>query len=203
LSDSNKGTELTVFLDTIPNLIRLKQTQPAENFLKQRFQEELAQRIDRWGQLPYQLVQIKYFESFATQARSLYIDGYFVAALALCGMAVEALCISIADERVQDEILKSKLKDPFDNDIRAKINILKKHFKVKKTGSLLHQVLDIRNDHLHLHKKISLEKALECILKLHLAVLGEYGIVPHGQGKARLSTKKDVEEMAKMMGISL
>ena len=64
MSDSNKGTELTVFLDTIPNLIRLKQTQPAKNLLKQRFQEGLAQRIDRWGQLPHQLVQIKYFESF-------------------------------------------------------------------------------------------------------------------------------------------
>lgn len=119
MSDSYKGTEATVFLDTIPNLIRLKQTQLAESFLKQRFQEELAQRIDRWGQLPYQLVQIKYFESFATQARSLYIDGYFVAALALCGMAVEALCISVAEERIHDGVLKNRLIDPL-TDVRKK-----------------------------------------------------------------------------------
>jgi hypothetical protein len=65
----------------------------------------------------------------------------------------------------------------------------------RHASSFLHQVLDIRNDYLHLHKKITTEKALECIFKLHLAVLGEYGIVPDGQGKARHSTRKDVEEM--------
>lgn len=202
LSNSSKGIELTVYLDYIPNLIKSGITEPAENYLKNRFQEELTKCIVRWGQLPTQLVQIKYFEPMSTQARSLYINGYFVAALALCGMAVEALCISVANERVQDEELKKKLLDP-SGDVRKKIEQLEEFFKIEETVSLLHQVLDIRKEYLHLHKKVTSEIALECLEKLHLAVFGEYGLIPYGQSGTRYTTKKDVEEAAKRMGVLL
>ena len=202
LSNSPKDRELTVYLDSIPYLIKSGITEQAENSLKDRFQKELDQYISRWGQLPSQLVEIKYFEPLSTQARSLYIHGYFVAALALCGMAVEALCISVANERVQNGIIKDKLLNP-SYDVRKKIEPLKKYFKVDKTASLLHQVLDIRKDCLHLHKRVTAKIALECINKLHLAILGEYGLSPDNQGKVRYSTKEDVEETAKKIGIEL
>lgn len=130
------------------------------------------------------------------------MDGYFVAAVALCGMAVEALCISVADEKVPSGVSKNEILDPSEN-VRNKIGLLEKYFKVDTTASLLHQVLDIRKDYLHLHKKATPEIALECICRLHLAVLGEYGVIPDSQGKVRYSTKKDVEETARKMGILL
>jgi hypothetical protein len=74
---------------------------------------------------------------------------------------------------------------------------------VDKSKSLLHQILDIRIQYLHLHKThIDPIEALECINKLHLVVLAEYGLVPFN-GKFRLSTKEDVEERARKMGITL
>ena len=144
------------------------------------------------------------FQPLFHQARSLYIDGYYEAAVALCGMTVEALCISIAEDRVTDEALKNKLIDPNNENVRCKINDLRNYFKVIKSASLLHQVLDIRNNYLHLHKtEVIPENVLECINKVHLILLAEYGLIPAGKGKVRFSTKEDVEKRAKNMGIKL
>lgn len=123
-SNSSQDKEIMAYLDSIPFLIKSGQTNLAKNHLEQQFQAKLTDCITRWGQLPTQLVQIKYFEPLSTQARSLYIDGYFVAALALCGMAVEALCISIANERVQNGTLKNMLMNPSEP-VRDKIESLK------------------------------------------------------------------------------
>lgn len=45
------------------------------------------------------------------QPRFLFMDGYSEAVVALCGMTVEALCISVAEDRVPEGMLKNKLLD--------------------------------------------------------------------------------------------
>jgi len=67
-------------------------------------------------------------------------------------MTVESLCIAIAEERIGDESLKKQLTNPF-IDCRKKIEPLKKYLRIAKSASLLHKVLDIRKDYLHLHEK--------------------------------------------------
>jgi hypothetical protein len=195
-------TYVIAFVDFVPNHIKMGLT-TAEDSLKLSFDRNLTGRVFRWGQLPSESIRIRKFEPLFRQARHLYIDGYYEAAVALCGMTVEALCISIAEDRVTDEALKGKLIDPSNTDIRGKINDLKNYFKVIKSASLLHQVLDIRKDYLHFHKtEVIPENVLECINKVHLIVLAEYGLVPD-KGKFHFSTKEDVEERAKKMGIKL
>jgi hypothetical protein len=184
------------YKDSFPAYIRKGRLDLAENYLKDNFSHKLADCVARWGQLPIQLVQIKCYEPLVTQARCLYIDGYFEATVALCGMAVEALCISLA-ERVQDETLRKDLLNPNNVKIRCKVNSLEKYYRIDATKVLLHDVLDIRKDYLHLHKKITPEAALECLFKLHFAVFGEYGLVYDDKGGVRYSTKTDVDQMAK------
>jgi len=199
----SKDKEVIAFLDFVPNHVKMGLTTTAENALKMFFDRDLSNRVSRWGKLPSESIQIRRFEPLFRQARSLYIDGYYEAAVALCGMTVEALCISIAEDRVIDTILKGKLVDPNNTDIRGKIEDLKNYLRVVKSAPLLHQILDIRKDYLHLHEtQVIPEKVLECINKLHLVVLAEYGLVPDKE-KFRFSTKEDVEERAKKMGIKL
>jgi hypothetical protein len=118
-------------------------------------------------------------------------------------MTAESLCITIAEERVKDELLKKQLTDP-SMDCRKKIEPLKKYLRIAKSASLLHQVLDIRKEYLHLHKtRVLPEEVLKCINTLHLAVIAEYGLVPAEEGKVRFATKEDIEQLAKKMGIRL
>lgn len=197
---SNTSEETLAFIDFVPNLIRLGHKEDARQHLQKKFEQDLDFSISRWGQLPSQLVRIKSFEPLSTEARSLYIDGHFAATIALCGMAVEALCISVAEERVQNGNSKKMLLDP-NVSVRDKIEPLKEYFKIDRTPSLLHQVLDIRKDYLHLHKTVTADIALECLRKLHLAILGEYGLVPDKEGKVCHPTLKDVLEIAEIMKI--
>lgn len=201
MSDST-DYEIIVFVDYIPNNIELGST-IAENMLKSAFNKSLHEKISRWGQLPVEAIQIRSFGPLFIQARTLYIEGYYEAAIALCGMTVEALCITIAEDRVVTDKLKVELIDPTNSNIRGKIRKLKKYLRVQKSASFFHQILDIQRKYLHIHeRKINPENALECINLLHLAILAEYGLVP-GIGKYRNAKISDVEERAKKMGIIL
>ena len=199
---SQKDLDKEYFVDFIPNLIKQGHAEYAEEFLQKRFKRKLPHCVARWGELPPVTVRVKIFEQLFRQARDLYIDGYFEAAVALCGMTVEALCISIAEERVPEGSFKDKLTDP-EKSARNKIKLLRPYFRVDKSKSLLNQILDIRNHYLHLHEMdIDPKEVLECINKLHLVVLAEYGLIPT-RGKFRRSTKEDIVERAKRMGITL
>lgn len=121
------------------------------------------------------------FGTYSGQPRFLFIDGYLEAVVALCGMTVEALCISVAEDRVPEGMLKNKLLDPKER-VRSKIKRLKKYFKGDYSTSLLGNVLDIRNKYLHLHKiRFGQKDVLECINKLHLVLLAEYVLLPGGR----------------------
>ena len=104
--------EITVFLDTIPALIGMGNTQLARDYLQELYRDRVEPAVERWGHLPPELVHIRHFEPLSTQARSLCCDGYFTATVALCGMAAEALCISVAEDRVLDLSLKAQMTDP-------------------------------------------------------------------------------------------
>ena len=198
--DSSTEREVIAFIDFIPNHIKLG-LRSAEEKLKSDFNRTISDKINRWGQLSSESIHIKFFGPLFLQARSLYIDGFFEAAIALCGMTVEALCITIAEDRVASVNLKKELVNPSNSNIRRKIEELKKYLRVLKSASFLHQILDIRKTYLHLHKrKIDPESALLCINLLHLVVLAEYGLVPN-QDKFRFSTISDVVERAERMGI--
>ena len=69
----------------------------------------------------------------------------------------------------ETRVLRDKLLNP-SNNVREKIELLK-YFNVDVTASLLHQVLDIRNEYLHLRKKATPAIVLDCLCKLYLAVL--------------------------------
>lgn len=195
--------EIVVSIDFLPNLVRLGQTKIVEDFLRKKFKNSLPGKIARYGKLPYLIVRLGPFNSLIREARDLYVDEYYRAAVALSGMTAESLCITIAEERVKDESLKKHLTDPSMN-CRKKIEPLKKYLRIAKTASLLHRVLDIRKEYLHLHKTTVLpEEVLKCISTLHLAVIAEYGLVPAEEGKVRFATKKDVEQLARKMGIRL
>jgi hypothetical protein len=178
-------------------------TKTVEDYLRKKFENALISKIARYGRLPYLMVRLGPFNSLIRETRNLYVDEYYRAAVALCGMTAESMCISIAEERVTDESLKSQLTDP-SMDCRKKIEPLKKYLRMIKSASLLHRVLDIRKEYLHLHKtRILPEEVLECMNTLHLAIIAEYGVVPAEKGKVRFATKEDIAQMAKEMGISL
>jgi len=189
------------FVDFIPNHIKQGITKYAEDSLRARFERELSRCIARWGELSAETVQAKPFERLFREARHLYIDGYLEAVVALCGMAVEGLCISIAEDRVREEALKNKLIDPLEP-VRKKIEPLKKYFKGSHSATLLHHILDMRIKYVHLFKmQIDQKDVLECVNKLHLVLLAEYGLIPE-RGQFRVSTKEDVERRARQMGIT-
>lgn len=201
--DETKDVKIVVSVDFLPNLVRLGQTKMVEDFLREKFKNGLPSKIARYGKLPYLMVQVGSFNSLIREARNLYVDEYYIAAVALSGMTAESLCISIAEERVKDKSLEKQLTDP-SIPCRKKIEPLKKYLRTSKSASLLHRVLDIRKEYLHLHKtRVLPEEVLKCINMLHLAVIAEYGLVPAEEGKVRFATKKDVEQLAKKMGIRL
>jgi len=201
--DKTKDVEIVVSIDFLPNLIRLGQTKIVEDFLRKKFKNSLPSKIARYGKLPHLMVRLGPFNSLITETRNLYVDEYYRAAVALSGMTAESLCISIAEERVKDESLKRQLTDP-SIPCRTKIEPLKKYLRIAKSASLFHRILDIRKEYLHLHKtRVLPEEVLKCINMLHLAVIAEYGLVPAEGGKVRFATKKDVEQLAKKMGMRL
>ena len=195
-------SENAYFVDFVPNLIKQGITEHAEESLRARFERTLPRSIARWGELPAETVRVKPFELLFRQARQLYIDGYFEAVVALCGMTVEALCISLAQERVSGKHLKERLVDP-GKWVSGKIRLLKPFFRGEYSSSLLNDVLGIRRKYLHLHEtRIETTDVLECVNKLHLVLLAEYGLVPE-EGRFRPSTNEDVERRARKMGIIL
>jgi len=201
--DKTEDKEIVVTIDFLPNLVRLGQAEMVADFLRKKFERNLPFKIARYGKLPYLIVQPGSFNSLIREARMLYIDEYYSAAIALCGMTVEALCTAIAEERVKEKPLKKQTTNP-STDCRKKIRLLDKYLRIPESASLLHQVLDIRNEYLHLHKtQVLPEDVLKCINTLHLAVIAEYGFVPAVGGKVRFATKEDIEQMAKQMGLSL
>lgn len=201
--EKTKDIEITAFIDSFPNLVRMGQTKMVEDFLKKKFEDSLPSKISRYGKLPALFIRLGPFYSLIQEARNLYVDEYYRAAVALFGMTVESLCIAIAKERVKDESLKKHLIDPSEK-CRKKIESLKKYLRIAKSASLLHRVLDIRKEYLHLHKvRVRPEEVLECINTLHLAVIAEYGLVPAEGGKFRFATKEDIERLARKMGIRL
>jgi len=192
--------EIEMFIDFLPNWIRLGQVTKVQEILRKKFDVTLPSKIARYGELPTLHVQVKLFHSLIREARSLYVNEYDRGAIALCGMTVEALCIAIAEDRVKDEQLKRELTNPRKK-IREKIERLKKYFRISKSASWLHQVLDIRRDYLHLRKtRVLSSDVLECINRLHLAVLAEYGLFPAGDGKWRYATEEDIVQFAKRLG---
>jgi len=191
--------EIEMFMDFLPNWVKHGQVAKVEGILRKRFDESLPSKIARYGELPTLHVQVKLFHLLIREARSLYVDGYARGAIALCGMTVEALCIAIAEDRVKDEPLKRQLTNP-QGKCRRKINHLEKYFRISKSALWLHQVLDIRNDYLHLHKiRVPSEDVLEAINRLHLAVLAEYGLFSR-DGKWRYATEEDIIQFAKRLG---
>jgi len=201
--DETKDVKILVSVDFLPNLVRLGQTKVVEDFLREKFENELPSKIARYGELPYLIVQVGSFNSLIREARNLYVHEYYRAAIALSGMTAESLCISIAEGRVKDEPLKKQLTDP-SIPCRKKIEPLKRYLRIAKSASLLHRILDTRKEYLHLHKtQVIPEEILKCINTLHLAVIAEYGLVPAEGGKVRFATKKDIEQLAKRMGIRL
>jgi hypothetical protein len=199
---NNKKEEILVFIDSLPDLVRIGQIDVVKDFLRKRFEQTLSDRIARYGMLPSLLVRLEPFNSLVQEMRDLYVNEYHRGAIALCGMSVEALCITIAEERVTDEKLKQELIDP-SREIRKKIESLRKYFRIQKTASLLHRVLDIRKEYIHLHRtKILLQEVLECIKKTHLAIVFEYGLLPTEAGKARFVTQEDVENLEKLIGLT-
>ena len=201
--DETRDVEIVAFIDALPNLVRIGQTKIVEDFLKKKFEESLPSKIANYGRLPYLIVQLGPFYSLIRESRDLFVDEYYRATVALCGMTVEALCIAIAEERVSDESLKKQLTDP-SKYCREKIELLKKYFRIPKSASLLHRVLDIRREYLHLHKtRVLPEEVLECIKSLHLAVIAEYGLVLAEGGKVRFATNEDFEQLATMTGLRL
>jgi len=201
--NKTKNEEVIAFLDTLPNLVRTGETKIVENFLRSKFEESLPSKIARYGNLPYLITQLGLFSEYLLEARNLYVEEYYRGAVALCGMTVEALCTAIAIDRVNDdESLKNRLIDPSE-DCRKKIEYLKKYFRIAKSASLLHRVLDIRRDYLHLHRTTVLaEEVLECINRLHLAVIAEYGLIPAGQGKAQAATEEYINQLAREMKLT-
>jgi len=198
-----EDTEIMVFIDTLPNLIRMGQTKIVEDFLRKKFEDTLTSKIARYGKLQYLLVKLGPFNSLIQEARSLYVNEFYRAAVALCGMTVEALCIAIAEERVKNESLKKKLTDPSEK-CRKKIRLLKNYLKMDKSASLLNRVLNIRKEYIHLHvTRVVPKEVLRCINTLHLAAIAEYELVPAERGKVRFATKKDVEQLARKLGIRL
>lgn len=192
-------------VDFLPNLVRLGQTKTVEDILRKKFENNLPSKITRIGKLQILMHTCMNapFASLITEARGLYVDEYYRAAVASCGMTVESLCIAIAKERIKDKSLKMRLKNA-SIPCRDKIKPLKKYLKIAKSASLLHQVLDVRKKYLHLHEtQVLPEEILKCINTLHLAVIAEYGLVPANGGKVRFTTKEDVEKLAKEMGIRL
>jgi hypothetical protein len=118
-------------------------------------------------------------------------------------MTVESLCIAIAEERVLDGALKKQLVDP-SFDCRKKINSLNIYFRIKRTASLLHRVLDMRRDYIHLHKtELIPEEILTCVNLLHLALISEYGLVTVDNGKVKFAGEDYIGRLAKEMGVSL
>ena len=191
------------FIDFIPDHIKQGITTYAENSLRERFERRLPHCIARWGELPAETIRVRLFELLFRQARHLYIDGYLEAVVALCGMTVEALCISIAEDRVPEGQLKNTLISP-KKFVSKKIKPLEKHFRGDYSASLLRDVLGIRRRYLHLHKtRIEKPDVLECLNKLHLVLLAEYGLLPGEGGRFRLPTNDDVEKRARQMGIKL
>lgn len=198
-----KDIEIMASLDTLPSLIRMGMTKTAEDFLRRQFEESLSIKIARYGELPDLFIRLRSFDSLIREARALYVDEYYRAAVALCGMTVEALCIAIAEERVKEEYLKKQMINP-SVDCRKKIKPLKKYLRIAKSASLLHQVLDVRKEYLHLHKtRVLSEDALKCINTLHVALIAEYGLVPADRGKVRFATEEDVEQIARKIGLPL
>lgn len=202
MSEGNgKNEEIMVFLDSLPGLIRMGQIDMAKDFLRKRFEQMLPDRITRYGMLPSLSVKLEPFNSLVQEMRSLYIDGCFRGAIALCGMSVEALCIAVAEERVTDKELRQKLTDPLNEKIRDKIKCLEKYFRIQETASLLHRVLDIRKEYIHLHKtQILPQEVLECINNTHLAIILEYGLIPTEAGKVRSVTQEDVDNLKSQLG---
>lgn len=199
----NEDSEITTFVDFLPNLVKLGQTKIVEDILRKNFEESLPGRVARYGKLPYIVIKLERFYPLVEAARHLYVDEYYTAAVALCGMTVESLCNAIAEERVSVESLKKLLTDP-SVDCRKKIEFLKNYFKATRSASLLHRVLDIRKDYVHLHRAHVLpEEILTCINALHLAVIAEYGLVPTEGGKARFAIWEDIERLAGEMGFLL
>jgi len=201
LGTETKGYHyVDVFIDGLPGLLKSGREQEVREILSSEFEKKLPMMLQRYKNLHFLMFRtVGIFLQFLYEARKLYIEGFDWAAVALCGMGVEAICISIINERTEDITIRKKL---LEMDCRRQIENLKDKLRITKSGSLMHQILDVRNDYVHLDRKIPIhEEVLTCLNKLHLVIIAEYGLVPWKKDMVRPSDYQDLKRFAVKMGL--
>ncbi len=207
--DSSEGEEsasgIIAFIDTVPNLIRIlpRGRESARIFLQNEFTAKLDSMIDRYGSLGYLLFSAEAeFVTLVIEARRLFVQGFQRGAVALCGTAVEFICDHVIRNRVSTEQDRNNL---LSLDFRRQVEKLKeaRKFRSTRTGSVMHQIFDIRNDYVHPRGVTIDEKRVHrAIQMLNLLVVAEFGLVPGEGGRARTSTEDDVTFFARELGLS-
>lgn len=198
--DKERFYEVEAFIDTIPNLLKSGMEQQVKEILSNQLKNKLPLTIKRYKDLHYLMFETRgIFLQFLMEARRLYVENFDWAAVALCGMTVEAICVSIINERVMEKDTRTDL---MRLDCRKQIETIKDKLRIRKSASIMHKILDLRNDYIHLkRKKPDPTEVLECLNRLHLVVIAEYGLVPWKNGKVRMSNEEDIKHIALKIGL--
>ena len=93
---SNKEKEITVYIDTIPNLLNhptigKQQQKEVGQLIHDQFESKLDDIVTRYASLPVLLIHHGEYCNLLMEARELFINGYFYSCVAMCGTTAERI----------------------------------------------------------------------------------------------------------------
>lgn len=88
--------KMPVFIDTIPNLLKLagagkKGKEKVADLLRQEFESQIDDIISKYASLPWLMIHPGEYCDLLTEARTLFVSGYFYSCVAMCGITAERI----------------------------------------------------------------------------------------------------------------
>jgi len=177
----------TVYMDFLPNQPKNDQSrEEIADLLRGKFEQRLPDAIDRYWELPSIIVlnpDDKYRE-LLSEARELFVTGYFYSCIAMCGIAAERLVKDmfraslIIQRNGKAEIPTNEAFDQLEHvETRGMIEFLKETgLLIENAANSAKSLGDLRNRYSHARGKVPQADAIEAIKKLHEIVEGTVSI---------------------------
>ncbi|GFP19415.1 hypothetical protein HKBW3S03_00920 [Candidatus Hakubella thermalkaliphila] len=176
-------------LDSIPDLLKMGKEgeKDVKKIFRKKLEQQLPQMIERYKLLPAIIVEMGKYWELLSEARALFVEGYFYSCVAMCGATAER----IAKELLRNTILlrsRDEWTSPSDeqafvldriemNDVRELL--VKSGVIDQKLRMPFQKLAELRNRYTHALGESAHDDAQKAIEYLHTIVEGTISAVRH------------------------